>query len=474
MLKQHLGLSAIHLEIGKSQYFISSSSTDVDRAISLLSEFNNAVFIVEDQKQAGNRLIAETVNKFSRDASGQIVRKGFQLDAKEFINASSGQIEIRLEEILGVLENEREKSLLVITSLEEFARNERLAKLLQKVVKASSFSILGITTIDGFRQLEKNPELAGCLQFILSEKSPRIHKRSESVLIIGATSLFGNAVYQLFSREYKFVRGTGFSKAGLLGFDKLDVMSEEEIKEYFAVHPAFDIIIYITGEADADVAEKERDRAKALNVDAVTIIARYAKNNKFVYISSEYVFDGSTWPYGSYSEARPINYYGRTKLEGEGVSLKNFPDALVLRLGALYGYNSPRDKKTSVSKIIASFDKNEVLKVDNIQIKHPILLEDAAKTLLKLLDYGATGIYQANGPEGLNKQEMAKQIVEVYSDVASRTFSSPIVGIEQPAAAAKPLNTHMVNVDTPRSFREGIRFMLLKQKTSSQKDNNGH
>jgi len=131
-------------------------------------------------------------------------------------------------------------------------------------------------------------------------------------------------------------------------------------------------------------------------------------------------------------------------------------------LGALYGYNGPSDKKTSVSKIIASLDKNEALEVDNVQIKHPILLEDAARTLLKLIDYEASGIYQTNGPEGLNKQEMAEQIAEVRAEVTGRIFSYPIVGIEQTGAAGKPLNTHMVNVDTPRPFSEGIRFVFLE------------
>jgi hypothetical protein len=42
-------------------------------------------------------------------------------------------------------------------------------------------------------------------------------------------------------------------------------------------------------------------------------------------------------------------------------------------------------------------------------------------------------------------------------------FSYPIIGTEQTAAAAKPLNTHMVNIDTPRSFEEGIVFMLKRQ-----------
>lgn len=465
-LGQYPELGISRLEAGDPGPVASLFGANVDRAVSLLSKFNNAVFIVDGRGQDEFGLIVATANKFP----GEV----FRLDAKQFIKASGARPEARLEEILGVLENKREKTLLVITSLEEFAKDERPANLLQGIVKEASLFMLGMTTIGGFRQLEKRPHLAGCLQFILSEKAPRTNKRDKSVLIIGATSLLGNAVYSLFSREYSLVRGTGFSKAASLGFDKLDVTSEEEIKKYFSKNRDFDIVAYIAGEADADAAEKERDRARILNVDAVSGIARYAQDCKFVYISSEYVFDGNTGPYGSGSKASPINYYGRTKLEGEEASLKNFPNALVLRLGALYGYNGPSDKKTSVSKLIAALDRPEPLEADNVQIKHPILLEDAARTLLKLLDYVASGIYQANGPEGLNKQEMAERIAAVRSEVTGRTFANPIVGIEQAGAAAKPLNTHMVNVDTPRPFDEGVRFMLLKQKAFKDKDNHGH
>jgi len=328
--------------------------------------------------------------------------------------------------------------------------------------------------MEGFRKLEEKPDLSGFLQFILTEKEVSQTKRNKSVLIIGATSFFGNTVYHLFSQEYVTVRGTGFSKATSLDFDKLDVTNEEEIKKYFSGHPDFDIIVYIAGEANADLAEKERNRTRLLNIDAVNSIARYAKNCKFVYISSEYVFDGNSGPYGSGARASPINYYGYTKLEGEKVSLRNFSDALVVRLGALYGYNGPNDKETSVGKLIASLDKPEPLRADNVQIKHPVLLEDAARTLLKLLDYGVSGIYQTNGPEGLNKQEMAERIVAVWNKITGRTFSFPIIGIEQAGIAGKPLNTHMVNVDTPRPFNEGIHFLLLKQKVFKEKDNHGH
>lgn len=315
----------------------------------------------------------------------------------------------------------------------------------------------------GFRRLEGKPPVSGLLQFILVGGARHRASRNKSVLIIGATSLLGNAVYQLFSREYAFVKGTGFSKAGIFGFDKLDVTKEVEAGKYFSGQSDFDIVIYIAGQANADIAEKEREGAWLLNTAAVSHIARYAKKSKFVYISSEYVFSGNSGPYGSYSLAHPINYYGRTKLEGEELSLKSFPDSLVLRLGALYGYNGPTDKETSVSKLIAALERAEPIRADNLQIKHPLLLEDAAGTLLKLLDCGASGIFQANGPEGLNKQEMAGRIAQALKEVSGCAFSYSIVGVEQPGIAAKPLNTHMVNVDTPRPFDEGVRFMLQKQ-----------
>lgn len=396
---------------------------DIERALSLIKSFGNAVFISESG-EAGERLAARVFTRLNNEQPGlQVVR----MDTAALIKASKEQ------------------------------------------VRQKSISIIGLTDMAGFRKLEGIPGLAGSLQFILTGKEESQAKRNKSVLIIGATAFFGRAVYEIFSREYERVRGTGFSKAGLLGFDKLDVTCEEEIKQYFLRHPDFDIIVYIAGEANADLAERERERTRRLNSDAVGIIARYAGSCKFVYISSEYVFDGSSGPYASGSATNPINYYGQTKVEGERASLKNFSDCLILRPGALYGYNGTADKKTSVTKLIAGLDKDGPLEADNVQIKHPVLLEDAAGTLLKLLDYGATGIYQVNGPEGLNKQEMAERIAQVRKELTGRTFSYPIVGVEQAGCAGRPLNTHMVNVDTPRPFDEGIRFLLKEQGPSGEK-----
>lgn len=45
----------------------------------------------------------------------------------------------------------------------------------------------------------------------------------------------------------------------------------------------------------------------------------------FLYISTDYVFDGRNPPYGEDDSPNPLNLYGRTKLEGERETLRHCP-----------------------------------------------------------------------------------------------------------------------------------------------------
>lgn len=45
----------------------------------------------------------------------------------------------------------------------------------------------------------------------------------------------------------------------------------------------------------------------------------------FLYISTDYVFDGRNPPYGEDDSPNPLNVYGRSKLEGEREALRHCP-----------------------------------------------------------------------------------------------------------------------------------------------------
>lgn len=102
-------------------------------------------------------------------------------------------------------------------------------------------------------------------------------------------------------------------------------------------------------------AEREPLLAWAVNVEGTRNVARAAAQRccRMVYISSDYVFGGesaaSPWfplaPQAGFredSDASPVNFYGRTKREGEGIALES-PNNLVLRAPFRYGPPWPYD-----------------------------------------------------------------------------------------------------------------------------------
>jgi len=328
---------------------------------------------------------------------------------------------------------------------------------------------VGAVTLSCFRQIEQDAKLANQLRFVLCNKIPLNSNRNKKVLIIGATALLGNAIYEVFCHAYKDVVGTGFSKARALGLEYLDITDQGQVNRFFDKVTDFDVVIYVSGEANADIAQRDQKRAHALNTEPVNTIAEKFKTGQFVYISTEYVFDGETAPYISTSERHPKNYYGQTKKEAEDLTLKAFDHPLVIRMGALYGYNGPWDKKTTVGGIMQNLNDDKEIDIDELQIKHPILLEDAALSLVKLLDYKAEGIYQANGAVGVNKVELAKQMADVWSEDRGYAFAKRIRGNRRTDMLDKPRDTEMVNVDTPRSIKDGIRFMIHEMNSVKSK-----
>ena len=85
-----------------------------------------------------------------------------------------------------------------------------------------------------------------------------------------------------------------------------------------------------------DECERDPTLARAVNVDGPANLAGVAKS--IVHFSSNYVFDGKDERFYSVDdEPRPINEYGRTKLEGERTVLQLNPNAYVIRSSWIFG-----------------------------------------------------------------------------------------------------------------------------------------
>ena len=111
------------------------------------------------------------------------------------------------------------------------------------------------------------------------------------------------------------------------------------------------IIVNAAAYTAVDKAESEPAKAKAINTDAVVVLADEAKrlNAWLIHYSTDYVFDGSK-P-GSYvesDETNPQSVYGQTKLDGEEAIRQSGCRHLIFRTSWVYALRGANFAKTMI------------------------------------------------------------------------------------------------------------------------------
>ncbi|XP_072256915.1 methionine adenosyltransferase 2 subunit beta isoform X2 [Pyxicephalus adspersus] len=300
-------------------------------------------------------------------------------------------------------------------------------------------------------------------------------------LITGATGLLGRAVYREFKDNNWHVVGCGYSRARPR-FEYLNLLDTSAVKEFvceFKPH----VIVHCAAERRPDIVENHPDSATRLNVEASANLAKEAAaaGAFLIYISSDYVFDGSNPPYREDSVPNPLNLYGKTKLEGERVVLQNCDNAAVLRVPVLYG----DVEKLEESAVTILFDKvqfsNKSANMDHWQQRFPTYVKDVANVCFQLSEKKMQesslikGIYHWSGNEQMTKYEIACAMADAFNLPSShlRQITDEPVG-----ATPRPWNPQLdcskleeLGIGQRTPFRVGIRDSLwpfLVEKKSRQ------
>ncbi len=161
-------------------------------------------------------------------------------------------------------------------------------------------------------------------------------KTLPALLLTGATGYVGRRLAAGLSGAWTVYRASRTS-AGEGAVD-LNLADSESIKRAFdAVAPK--AVIHTGAEADPDVCEKDPDRAKRVNVDAVKTLAGLCgvTGTRLIHFSTDLVFDGERGWYTEDDAPNPGGVYSRGKVLSEEAALTRAPGAVVLRISTAYG-----------------------------------------------------------------------------------------------------------------------------------------
>jgi dTDP-4-dehydrorhamnose reductase len=144
-----------------------------------------------------------------------------------------------------------------------------------------------------------------------------------------------------------------------------------------------DIIVSAAAHTDATVAEKEPDRANAINIQGAEMLAKIAQELAIpiIHLSTAYVFDGmNPAPYREDDGVAPLNVYGRSKLMGERAVMAACERHVILRLSWMY---SPFGRNV-VTAMLAHAAKSDTIRVVTDQSGNPTAAADVAQGVMKV------------------------------------------------------------------------------------------
>ena len=221
------------------------------------------------------------------------------------------------------------------------------------------------------------------------------------VLVTGASGLLGRQVVAEFSSLPSFSPfGLCFSRPDP-NLTRLDLTDESATADFLnQLKPQ--IVIHAAAQRFPDKVEKDPKAALELNVSVSRRLAVLCKELKarLIYISTDYVFDGTAAPYSHLAAPKPANRYGETKLAGELAVLEENPDSIILRIPVLYG--PVQDLKESALTVLLDVLRNHKTPVSlsSYEVRCPAHTGDIAKILGDMaarLDSLQGGVYQWSG-----------------------------------------------------------------------------
>ncbi|HXA02905.1 MAG TPA: SDR family oxidoreductase [Cytophagaceae bacterium] len=303
-----------------------------------------------------------------------------------------------------------------------------------------------------------------------------LNKVKKKVLITGSNGLLGQKLVQLLSEDNNYqvhASGRGANRAPSndgYEYHPLDITNKSEIDKIIgSIKP--DFIIHTAAMTNVDQCEAEKEGCWKQNVDAAQYLSEAAEKNKsfLIHLSTDFIFDGKNGPYDETALAKPLSYYGESKLAAENIVQKSSTKWAIIRTVLVYGLVHDMSRSNIILWVKKNLEESKTINVVNDQFRTPTLAEDLAMGCYLVMKNEATGIFNISGKDMLTPYDMAMKTADFFRLDKKFIVKTDSTKFTQPAV--RPMRTGFV-IDKaveklgydPHSFEEGIKLLAEQMK----------
>jgi dTDP-4-dehydrorhamnose reductase len=291
------------------------------------------------------------------------------------------------------------------------------------------------------------------------------------ILITGSNGLLGQKLVYLLKEKTNITciataRGENRikNKDGYI-FETLDLTNEKDVYQVINKHKP-DCIIHTAAMTNVDECELKPDDCKLNNITATANIVNSCKDftPHVIYISTDFVFDGTAGPYSEDDATNPLSIYANSKLEAEKIVENSGLPFSILRTMIVYGITDDVQRSNIILWTKKSLEEGKDIRVINDQFRGPTLAEDLASACYEAAIRKATGIFHVSGREVISIIDIANKVADYFG--LDKKYIHPVSTAELNQPAKRPLKTGFIISKAerelgfnPHSIEEGIEIV---------------
>ncbi|HYV99926.1 MAG TPA: dTDP-4-dehydrorhamnose reductase [Candidatus Acidoferrum sp.] len=236
------------------------------------------------------------------------------------------------------------------------------------------------------------------------------------LLVTGGSGLLGGSIVrQAISCDHEVCATFHTHHPSQPGFVNINLTEPDSVKELIRKEKP-EVIIHSAALTDVDFCERDPEAALQINGFATANLSRICKQTRrfLIYVSTDYVFDGSIGNYDESAIANPINAYGASKLIGEEQVASHCDDFCIVRTSVVYGWGREY-RPNFATRLYESLKLGQKTAVVADQYASPTLNTQLARMLLEVAEHRLNGTLHLTGDQRVGRYEFAVQLAEKFN-----------------------------------------------------------